>query len=268
MAQKARILALAAVAAAALFSASPSLAQDRPLQVASNDTRPTSAGDIQGNVNSFFGNVGKGIVVRGAYDPYDVVSRGVVPGKGPGYCLKGESLPHLEGAAANQVSLSLAPCSVLEQSGAFQRVAKAATSTPSAQGVNDAQGTAVDPTKVCTQLHVPVDNGTGDQYCMRKDGTVVGLIHYTRKTNGPGYDMAYEPLKQSVSIGVLKAGGGVASNGNVVLPANVQAGWDNVDAMKAQGLAKIQADQAARDAQLARNNATRKQAFKDKLGLD
>lgn len=125
-------------------------------------------------------------------------------------------------------------------------------------GSNAAQ---VDPSKQCTQHHVPVDNGTGDQYCMRKDGTVVGIIHYTRKTDGSGYDMAYEPFKQSVSIGVLKAGGGVDSSGNTTLPANVQAGWDNVDRIQKEGMAKIQADSAARESANADKSMMRRAAM-------
>ena len=224
--------------------------------------KPTSAGDIGGNVKSFFGNLGKGVTIRKAYDEYDVVSRGIIPGKGAGYCLKGEPMPHLN-SASNQVNLALVPCSTLEQSGQFQRVAKAATSaSPSgvAAGTNDG-GVAPDPTKQCTQHHVAVDNGTGDQYCMRKDGTVVGITHYAKKADGSGYDMAYEPLKQSVSIGVLKVGGGVDSNGNTTLPGNVQAGWDKVDRIQKEGMEKIQADSAARESTNAEKSMIRKAAF-------
>lgn len=269
MAQKARIFALAAVAAAALFSATPSLAQDPPIRVASNDTaRPTSAGDISGNVSSFFGNLGKGVTIRKPYEEYDVVSRGVVPGKGPGYCLKGESMPHLN-SASNVVSLGVIPCSTLEQSGAFQRVAKAATAT-SPSGVAGATGgeAAIDPSKQCTYFQKPVDDGTGDQWCMMRDGMVIGRVHYVMNKETGNYEQTLTRLKKPVSSGILSAGGGVDGAGNVKLPANVQAGWDNLDAMKAQGLAKIQADQATRDSQTASNRQARKEAFKSKLGLD
>lgn len=269
MAQKARILVLAAVAAAALVGVTPTMAAQSSVQVASNGTaRPTSAGDIPGNVNSFFNGLGKGVTERKPYEEYEIVSRGTVPGKGPGYCLKGEAMPHLS-SAPNQISLALIPCSTLEQSGAFQRVAKATTSTAPA-GVaagSNGEDPAVDPSKQCTYFQEPIRDGTGDQWCMMRDGMVIGRVHWIPKPDGANVQ-EFTRFKKPVSVGVLKAGGGVDSKGNVTLPANVQAGWDNLDKMQAQGLAKIQADDAARKEQMARNNVARKKAFKSKLGLD
>lgn len=80
-------------------------------------TQPSSAADVGGNTKSFFGKLGTGVAIRKPYAAYDVVSRGVVPGRGPGYCLHGEPMPHLE-SASNQVNLALVPCKTLEESGA------------------------------------------------------------------------------------------------------------------------------------------------------
>jgi hypothetical protein len=223
--------------------------------------KPTSAGDIGGNIKSFFGNLGKGVAVRKPYEEYDVVSRGIVPGRGPGYCLKGEPMPHLE-SASNQVSLAVIPCKTLEETGQFQRVTKAATATASpsgAAGSTDRQ--FVDTSNTCTYHLVPTSDGTGDQWCMVKDGRVIGRSHYTMNKTTGQYDETFTRLKEPVNIGVLKAGGGVDSNGKVTLPANVQAGWDNVDRIQREGTARIQAESAARESANADKSMMRKAAF-------
>lgn len=223
--------------------------------------KPTSAGDISGNIKSFFGNLGKGVTVRKPYEEYDVVSRGVIPGKGAGYCLKGEPMPHIE-SAPNQVNLALIPCKTLEGTGQFQRVAKATTAaatTGGASGSTDRE--FVDTSKICTYGQVPTRDGTGDQWCTMQDGMVIGRSHYTMNKATGNYEETLTRLKKPVSIGVLKAGGGVDNNGNATLPANVQAGWDNVDRIQKEGTARIQAESAARESANAERTMTRKAAF-------
>ena len=222
--------------------------------------KPTSAGDVSGNIKSFFNGLGKGVTVRKPYEEYDVVSRGVVPGRGAGYCLKGEPMPHLD-SAANQVNLALIPCKTLEETGQFQRVTKAATgASPSAAG-GGSNAAAVDPSKQCTYHQIPTRDGTGDQWCVMKDGQAIGRVHYVMNKATGNYEQEFTRFAKPVSSGVLTAGGGVGSGGNAALPANVQAGWDNVDRIKADGMKKIEADSAARTSANAEKSMLRKAAF-------
>jgi hypothetical protein len=265
MAQKPCILATMMLMT--LLNMTPSHAAQSLIQIASNDAHPTSADDISGNVHSFLSHVGEGVTIRKPYDPYNVVSRGIIPGHGAGYCLKGKPMPHIN-SAPNQVNLALIPCSTLESTGQFQRVATAATDSTgtSIQGGGNGKAAAIDPSQYCTQHQIPVDDGTGDQWCMRKNAMVIGRVHYIMKNSN--YVPVFTRFEKEVSVGILQEGGRVDAKGNVVLPANVQAGWDKLDADKAAGLAKIQADDTAHKAQMERNNQARRAAFKSKLGLD
>jgi hypothetical protein len=216
--------------------------------------KPTSAGDVGGNIKSFFNGLGKGVTVRQPYAEYDVVSRGVVPGRGAGYCLKGEPMPHLE-SAANQVNLALIPCKTLEEAGQFQRVTNGATAASPAQGVGGSAA-SVDPSKQCTYHQIPIRDGTGDQWCVMKDGHAIGRVHYVMNKTTGNYEQEFTRFEKPVSSGVLTAGGG-----NPALPANAQAGWDNLDRMKADGFKKIEADSAARASANAEKSMTRKAAY-------
>ena len=75
------------------------------------------------------------------------------------------------------------------------------------------------------------------------------------------YEDQFTRFENPVSIGVLTAGGGVGKGGNATLPANAQAGWDNVDRIRNDGIKKIEADNAARTAANAEKSMTRKAAY-------
>lgn len=118
-----------------------------------------------------------------------------------------------------------------------------------------------DPSKYCTQSMVPVDDGTGDQWCTRHDAMVIGRVHFEMNKGTGNYEQRFTRFDKAVSIGILQEGGKVDSQGNVTLPSNVQAGWDKVDRIQKEGNAKIQADMEARDASNAEKSMTRKAAF-------
>jgi len=223
--------------------------------------KPATAGDVGGNGKGFFGNLGKGVTIRKPYEEYAVVSRGIVPGKGPGYCLMGESLPHLE-SAPSTVNLALVPCKTLEDAGQFQRVANAATPASSpGQAGRTGDAASIDPSKQCTYFHKPVGDGTGDQWCMMRDGMVIGRVHYEMNKQTGNYEPTLTRLEKPVSIGILAAGGSVDSKGNVKLPDNVQAGWDKVDRMKDEGAARVKAESEATQAANADKSVMRKAAM-------
>jgi hypothetical protein len=128
-------------------------------------------------------------------------------------------------------------------------------------GVSGSNAAAVDPSKYCTQSMVPVDDGTGDQWCTRHDAMVIGRVHYEMNKNTGNYEQKFTRFDKAVSIGILQEGGKVDSKGNVTLPANVQSGWDKVDRIQKEGIAKNQADMDARDAANADKSMMRKAAF-------
>ena len=122
-------------------------------------------------------------------------------------------------------------------------------------------GAASDPSKQCTYFHKAVGDGTGDQWCMMRDGMVIGRIHYVMNKETGNYEQTFTRLKKPVSSGILSAGGSVDADGNVKLPDNVQAGWDNVDRMKNEGAARVKAESAANQAANADKAMVRKAAM-------
>jgi len=232
--------------------------------------KPTSAGDVLGNLKSFGCNLGKGVTIRKPYEEYDVVSRGVVPGLGAGYCLKGEPMPHLN-SPSNHVNIALIPCSTLESSGQFRRVAAATTGTSgtgaSRSDVNtpavgtitsgkdlrfaDCYGRFTEPAEQQQIAAAGMPDPKAYKLCLnRRTGAPESLLNLS-----PENRHMYDLPKGFTTVD------GQREDGSLALPANAQAGWDKVDRIQKEGIEKIQADSAARESANADKDLIRKAAF-------
>ena len=121
--------------------------------------KPTSAGDIVGNLKSFGCNLGKDVKVRQPYEAAPkIVAVGMLPGlpappRGYDYnavCFEGEKLPQAmqpdwydgrSGVVGGTLHFSAAqvlPCANLIANGAFRRVASSATNTATNTATNAA----------------------------------------------------------------------------------------------------------------------------------
>lgn len=232
--------------------------------------KPTSAGDVSGNIKSFFNGLGKGVTVRQPYAEYEVVSRGVVPGRGAGYCLKGEPMPHLE-KASNVVSLALIPCSTLESSGAFQRVATATAGTSATGAARpDANTPAVGTITSGKDLRFADCHGRFTEPAEQQQIAAAGMpnpkaykLCMNNRTGAPESLLNLEPSNRHMYD--LPKGfttvDGQREDGSRALPANVQAGWDNVDRIRNEGIKKNEADSAARETANADKAMLRKAAY-------
>jgi hypothetical protein len=157
------------------------------LPVAANDSAPpTSAGDISGNVRSFFDNLGKGVKIT---PNRTIVATGYLPGRGQGVCYEGEKLPVIvqpetAGQIGGKLQIALLPCDALIANGAFQRVAT--TTAAAAPGVAPAPAKPTDypppppgylersKGEMCLSVLIP---RTTDHLCVRRDGTPTGEVY-------------------------------------------------------------------------------------------